>query len=166
TRTLVRAAEKLGAADGGDAGGSGSLRGGLGGGGSQQSQQAQYRMLKTQPTGYGLKVRRSHIHGWGLFALEEFPKDAMLVEYMGEVVRQCVADLREVKYEEMGVGSCYLFRADADAIVDATRKGNLARFINHCCDPNAIARIVNLEGTKKKKIIIVAKRHIKPGEEV
>lgn len=60
--------------------------------------------------------------------------DGMLVEYMGEVVRQCVADLREIKYEEMGVGSCYLFRADADAIVDATRKGNLARFINHCCD--------------------------------
>lgn len=58
----------------------------------------------------------------------------MLVEYMGEVVRQCVADLREIKYEEMGVGSCYLFRAEADAIVDATRKGNLARFINHCCD--------------------------------
>lgn len=62
----------------------------------------------------------------------------MLVEYMGEVVRQCVADLREVKYEEMGVGSCYLFRADADAIVDATRKGNLARFINHCCDVSLV----------------------------
>lgn len=61
-------------------------------------------------------------------------EDTMLVEYMGEVVRQCVADLREIKYEEMGVGSCYLFRADADSIVDATRKGNLARFINHCCD--------------------------------
>lgn len=58
----------------------------------------------------------------------------MLVEYMGEVIRQCVADLREKKYEEMGVGSCYLFRSDSDSIVDATRKGNLARFINHCCD--------------------------------
>ena len=62
----------------------------------------------------------------------------MLVEYMGEVVRQCVADLREIKYEEMGVGSCYLFRAEADAIVDATRKGNLARFINHCCDVSVV----------------------------
>ena len=35
---------------------------------------SQYRMLKIKPTGHGLKVRRSHIHGWGLFALEEFPK--------------------------------------------------------------------------------------------
>lgn len=73
----------------------------------------------------------------------------MLVEYMGEVVRQCVADLREVKYEEMGVGSCYLFRADADAIVDATRKGNLARFINHCCDVslNFVVPLVGMEGS-------------------
>ena len=68
----------------------------------------------------------------------------MLVEYMGEVVRQCVADLREKKYEEMGVGSCYLFRADADAIVDATRKGNLARFINHCCDVSLLVLVVFL----------------------
>lgn len=71
---------------------------------------------------------------WVLYVSMSNNADAMLVEYMGEVVRQCIADLREVKYEEMGVGSCYLFRADADAIVDATRKGNLARFINHCCD--------------------------------
>lgn len=73
--------------------------------------------------------------------------DTMLVEYMGEVVRQCVADLRETKYEEMGVGSCYLFRADSDAIVDATRKGNLARFINHCCDVSVYRPIaVKLHG--------------------
>lgn len=36
--------------------------------------QAQYRQLKSFPTGHGLRVRRSHIHGWGLFAEEEFPK--------------------------------------------------------------------------------------------
>lgn len=71
----------------------------------------------------------------------------MLVEYMGEVVRQCVADLREIKYEEMGVGSCYLFRADSDAIVDATRKGNLARFINHCCDVSLSFDVVGYMNT-------------------
>ena len=41
--------------------------------------QAQYRQLKTLSTGHGLKVRRSHIHGWGLFACEEFQKGACLV---------------------------------------------------------------------------------------
>jgi SET domain-containing protein len=37
------------------------------------------------------------------------------------------------KYNEKGIG-CYMFRIDDDVIIDATLKGNLARFINHSCD--------------------------------
>ena len=58
----------------------------------------------------------------------------MVIEYVGQVVRQTVADLREKRYEAVGIGSSYLFRVDSDAIVDATRYGNLARFINHSCN--------------------------------
>jgi len=58
----------------------------------------------------------------------------MVIEYVGQVVRQTVADLREKRYEAVGIGSSYLFRVDGDAIVDATRYGNLARFINHSCN--------------------------------
>jgi SET domain-containing protein len=45
-----------------------------------------------------------------------------------------VADKREKIYETMGIGSSYLFRIDDEMIVDATKRGNLARFINHSCD--------------------------------
>ena len=58
----------------------------------------------------------------------------MVIEYVGEVVRQAVADERERRYEAAGIGSSYLFRVDHDYIIDATRNGNMARFINHCCD--------------------------------
>jgi hypothetical protein len=44
-------------------------------------------------------VKRSRIHGWGLFAKQGFKKDEMVAEYLGEVVRSCVADLREKQYE-------------------------------------------------------------------
>jgi SET domain-containing protein len=44
-------------------------------------------------------VKRSRIHGWGLFAKEGFKKDELVAEYIGEVVRSCVADLREKQYE-------------------------------------------------------------------
>ena len=81
-----------------------------------------------------LKFAKSGIHDWGLFALEPIAEGEMVIEYVGQVVRQTVADLREKRYEAVGIGSSYLFRIDSDAIVDATRYGNLARFINHSCN--------------------------------
>lgn len=52
----------------------------------------------------------------------------MVVEYIGEKVRQIVADIREETYDKEGVGSCYLFRLDKDHIIDATRTGGMARY--------------------------------------
>lgn len=44
-------------------------------------------------------VKRSRIHGWGLFAKVAIKKNELVAEYLGEVVRSCVADLREKLYE-------------------------------------------------------------------
>jgi len=111
-----------------------------------------------------IEVRKSHIHNWGLFARTNFSKNDMIIEYIGEKIRQAVADRREVRYEEEGVGSCYLFRLDKEDIVDATRIGGMARFINHCCEPNAYARII--DGGSDKHIVIMAAQEIKTGEEI
>lgn len=81
-----------------------------------------------------LKFAKSTIHNWGLFALETIPADEMVVEYIGQVVRHGIADERERRYEAQGIGSSYLFRVDYDHVIDATKSGNFARFINHCCD--------------------------------
>lgn len=81
-----------------------------------------------------VKFARSTIHGWGLFALENIPADEMVIEYVGEVIRSLVADERERRYESMGIGSSYLFRLDMESVIDATKRGGVARFINHCCD--------------------------------
>ena len=73
--------------------------------------------------------------------------------------------------QQSGQGSCYLFRIDRYEIVDATMKGNLARFANHCCDPCCYARIITVDsaredGRAEKKIVFLAKRDIQPGEEL
>jgi SET domain-containing protein len=81
-----------------------------------------------------LKFAKSKIHDWGLFAMEKIEAAEIVIEYIGEIIRQKVADHREKIYEATGIGSSYLFRIDEDNIVDATKTGNLARFINHCCD--------------------------------
>jgi len=111
-----------------------------------------------------LKFAKSAIHEWGLFAMERIDANDMVIEYIGEIIRQKIADIREKQYERMGIGSSYLFRIDDDTVIDATKKGNLARFINHCCDPNCNAKIITVDG--HKKIVIYAKRDIEEGEEI
>jgi hypothetical protein len=81
-----------------------------------------------------LKFSKSGIHDWGLFALDNIAAEEFVIEYVGETVRQSVADHREKVYVTQGIGSNYMFRIDQDTIVDATKCGNLSRFINHSCD--------------------------------
>ncbi|TRY70386.1 hypothetical protein TCAL_08908 [Tigriopus californicus] len=107
---------------------------------------------------------KSAIHDWGLFAMEDIGADEMVIEYVGQVVRPNLSDVREKRYERQGIGSSYLFRIDLDYVVDATKCGNLARFINHSCDPNCYAKVITVEG--EKKIVIYSKQPIGMGEEI
>jgi len=111
-----------------------------------------------------LRFYRSGIHGYGLWALEDIPAGDYIIEYRGELVRSAVADLRERAYRQQGMGDSFMFRIDADTVVDATHIGSVARFVNHSCDPNAIARIVQLGGASH--ILFYSKRSICVGEEI
>lgn len=111
-----------------------------------------------------LKFAKSKIHDWGLFALEPIAADEMVIEYCGQMVRPIIADIRERKYEEIGIGSSYLFRVGLETIIDATKCGNLARFINHSCNPNCTAKVITVEG--QKKIVIYSKQPINVNEEI
>lgn len=107
---------------------------------------------------------RSAIHNWGLYALEPIAAKEMIIEYVGESIRQQVAEHREKSYLKTGIGSSYLFRIDENTVVDATKKGGIARFINHCCNPSCTAKIIKVEG--KKRIVIYALRDIDANEEL
>ncbi|KAH7882975.1 hypothetical protein F5I97DRAFT_1815193 [Phlebopus sp. FC_14] len=111
-----------------------------------------------------LRFARSPIHDWGLYAMERISRGEMVIEYVGEIIRAQVADKREKVYERQGIGSSYLFRIDEDLVVDATKKGNLGRLINHSCDPNCTAKIITING--EKKIVIYAKQDIELGDEI
>ena len=78
-------------------------------------------------------VYRSVIHGRGLFCKREIQVGEMVIEYAGELIRAMLTDKREKFYESRGIG-CYMFKIDDDTVVDATMRGNAARFINHSCD--------------------------------
>ncbi|XP_037867827.1 histone-lysine N-methyltransferase trithorax isoform X2 [Bombyx mori] len=126
-----------------------------------------FRQLK-ETSKISVGVYRSHIHGRGLFCKRDIEEGDMVIEYAGEVIRAVLADQREKRYEAMsgrrGVGGCYMFRIDDNLVVDATLKGNAARFINHSCDPNCYSRVVDIHG--HKHILIFALRRITVGEEL
>jgi hypothetical protein len=74
-----------------------------GGGGYAVSESAAvhlYRQMRSWTMSEHLCVRRSPIHGWGLFLRVDKSRDVALIEYSGQLVRQPVADRREISYEE------------------------------------------------------------------
>jgi hypothetical protein len=128
----------------------------------------QYRMRAAIPDSELLVVKSSRIHANGLFSRQAFKKGDMVVEYVGDLVRQSVADLREKRSEEINAGSegsCYMFKLDDEFVVDATSRGNCARFINHCCSPNCSCRVFECEN-HRKHIMIFARSDIAVGEEL
>ena len=117
------------------------------------------------------KVARSSIHGWGLFVKEPIAKGEMLIEYQGALIRSSLNESILRKYTRNRVfgatDGSYIFRIDEDFHVDATMAGNIARFMNHSCAPNAVSRIVEIGSQiKDKRIIIFAARDLQVGEEL
>ncbi|XP_044984447.1 uncharacterized protein LOC123451943 isoform X3 [Hordeum vulgare subsp. vulgare] len=115
-----------------------------------------------------LVVYKSGIHGLGLYTSEFIPRGSMVIEYVGEIVGQRVADKREIDYHsgkrQQYKSVCYFFKIDKEHIIDATRKGGIARFINHSCMPNCVAKIISVKN--EKKVVFFSERHIDPGEEI
>ncbi|KAL0237400.1 hypothetical protein PCE1_000797 [Barthelona sp. PCE] len=111
-----------------------------------------------------LSVVRSLVHAWGVVSEEPIRRDEFVCEYCGEVIRHVHASRREKDYLAGGLMSFYLFRLDTDVIIDPTRKGNIARYINHSCEPNCTAKIFT--HNNNTRIAIYALRDIAPGEEL
>lgn len=126
-----------------------------------QSKSSQYRKMKTEWR-QNVVLARSRIQGLGLYAARDLERGQMIIEYIGEIIRGNLTDIREKRYESQNRG-IYMFRLDDDRVVDATMTGGVARYINHCCDPNCVTETVELADWH---IIIFANRRISRGEEL
>lgn len=104
-------------------------------------------------------VRRSRIHGSGVYATRTIRKGTRIVEYLGDRISHEEADDR---YAAKGQddGHTFLFVVNDEVVIDAGVDGNDARFINHSCDPNCETVI---EGGR---VFIEALRDIEPGAEL
>ena len=106
-------------------------------------------------------VRRSMIHGRGVFAARYIRKGTRILEYTGERISNREAD-RRYDDSRMKRHHTFLFTLDKNTVVDGaiSAGGGDASYINHSCDPNCEAII------RDKKIFIHAVKGIQPGEEL
>uniref|UniRef100_A0A915J9Y7 Histone-lysine N-methyltransferase n=1 Tax=Romanomermis culicivorax TaxID=13658 RepID=A0A915J9Y7_ROMCU len=75
--------------------------------------------------------------GTGLRALEFIKQGTFIMEYVGEVL-SCEQFRRRSKLyaKDPKHRHHYFMALKTDQVIDATRKGNISRFINHSCEPN------------------------------
>lgn len=102
--------------------------------------------------------RQSVISGWGVYATHAIEEDARIVSYKGELISQAQAWRREQRY--LRRGRIWLFTINDRWARDAAVGGNIARYINHACEPNCYSDVVG------RTIWILAARRIEAGEEL
>ncbi|KAI1902395.1 hypothetical protein AGOR_G00044320 [Albula goreensis] len=127
-----------------------------------------YRTCKNRVVQAGIKVRlqlyRTEKMGWGVRALQDIPQGSFICEYVGELISDAEADVRE--------DDSYLFDLDNKDgevyCIDARYYGNISRFINHLCDPNIIpVRVFMLhQDLRFPRIAFFSSRDILMGQEL
>uniref|UniRef100_A0AAY4E8S7 Euchromatic histone-lysine N-methyltransferase 2 n=1 Tax=Denticeps clupeoides TaxID=299321 RepID=A0AAY4E8S7_9TELE len=127
-----------------------------------------YRSCKNRVVQAGIKVRlqlyRTEKMGWGVRALQDIPQGSFICEYVGELISDAEADVRE--------DDSYLFDLDNKDgevyCIDARYYGNISRFINHLCDPNIIpVRVFMLhQDLRFPRIAFFSSRDILTGQEL
>uniref|UniRef100_A0A665XAC7 Euchromatic histone-lysine N-methyltransferase 1b n=1 Tax=Echeneis naucrates TaxID=173247 RepID=A0A665XAC7_ECHNA len=98
-----------------------------------------WRTCKNRVVQNGLRTRlqlfRTSKKGWGVRALQDIPKGTFICEYVGEIISEAEAEMRQ--------NDAYLFSLDDKPqdlyCIDARFYGNISRFLNHMCEPNLFA---------------------------
>lgn len=105
------------------------------------------------------EVRRSEIHGNGVFATRAIDAGECIVEYTGERI---TSDESAIRAERSGgpVNHTFFFSLADGNVIDGGSGGNDARFINHACEPNCEAY------EQDGKVFIHALQQIDQGEEL
>ena len=106
-----------------------------------------------------IRVRRSRVHGQGVFAARRIARGTCVIEYLGERIAHREAN-RRYALKPADDNHTFLYVVDRGVVIDAGVTGNDARFINHGCDPNCESV------TRNRRVYIEAIRTIQPGVEL
>ena len=110
------------------------------------------------------KVKKSKVHGSGVFATKKIKKNTKIIQYVGEKLTRSEGNRRSEqrikKYlKSQKTGSVYIFELNSKYDIDGLQRYNKARYINHSCSPNCEVDII------RGKIWIMSIKKISKGEE-
>jgi len=106
-----------------------------------------------------IQVRRSGVHGRGVFVRERIRKGARIIEYKGRRIPW--KEAQELPpFDPKNPYHTVFFSVDGGDVIDAAVGGNEARWINHSCEPNC--ETYEEDG----RIFVHALRGLRPGEEL
>ncbi len=113
-----------------------------------------------------VESRRSAIHGNGVFAIAPIKKGEEIIEYTGKLITHKKADA--LYSTEVETGHTFLFILNDKWVIDGNVDGNVGRWINTGCVPNAEAFVhADENGDKRKdRVVIEALHDIQAGEEI
>lgn len=102
-----------------------------------------------------VQIKASRVHAKGLYAKCAIAEDTPIIEYIGDKVTR-----KQAENSVSGSGCIYWFELNQRYLIDGDVDENIAKYINHACDPNCYIDII------KHRIWVYALRDIKKGEEL
>ena len=115
--------------------------------------------VQAKADGRRIQVRRSGVHGKGVYALQPIAAGERIIEYTGERISWPEA-LRRHPHDPADPHHTFYFHIDDTQVIDAKYGGNTSRWINHACEPNCESE------TTGGRVFIKALRDLMPGEEL
>lgn len=126
-----------------------------------------------------LEVFKTENKGWAVRAGQAILRGTFVCEYIGEVLDELETNKRRSRYGRDGcsymlnIGAHIndmgrLIEGQVRYVIDATKYGNVSRFINHSCLPNLVNHQVLVESMdyQRAHIGLYASRDIAVGEEL
>lgn len=111
------------------------------------------------------KIKKSSMHGRGIFAKHDISKNEKIIQYIGEKITKKEGDIRSNRriqryLKSKTTGSVYIFELNSKYDIDGTPNYNKAKYINHSCNPNCEVKII------KNEIWIFSIKNIRKDEEL
>jgi hypothetical protein len=107
------------------------------------------------------EVRKSSLHGTGVFAARPIPVGTRIIDYKGKRITPEQADAM-FPVNPNDPYHTFFFSLSGGKIIDGGQGGNDARWINHSCAPNCETE----ENSSGTRVFVVALREIAAGEEL